>query len=245
MPSRWDELSRRDILGLVGLFPFMDTPQFHVRAFHVLMNARKWFGAKKHWRAQEAETIYNVLTMGGSGYLLEFLLTSPVMERALWRNYFHHGRIWRGPDHQLVDLTFGEFRYAEDCLNAYLQDKQESTLNTFIGVLWRPGWRKSPFSFSRVDRIAAKAAKLPERIKLALLLQYIAMRGFLMAQNKDAFDPPSEENTGTGATWGTLISMLAANITDVERIENMGVWAALEWIANRKKIKPKTTTDEQ
>lgn len=245
MPSRWDELSRRDLLGLVGLFPFMDTPQFHVRAFQVLMGARKWFGAKKHWRAQEAESIYNVLTMGGNGYLLEFLLTNPVMENALWRNYFHLGKIWRGPDHQLVDLTFGEFRYAEDCLNAYLRTKDADTLNTFIAVLWRPGWRKKHFSFSKVDRIARKAAKLPHKIKLAFLLQYIAMRGYLMQHNKDAFEQPSEENTSSGATWGTLISMLAASITDVERIESMGVWAALEWIANRKKNLPKTNTDEQ
>lgn len=247
--SRWGELSRRDLLFLGSRFPIGDTPEFHVQAFRHFMQQAKWGGNRKLWRSLSGDDIYNILTMGGNGYLFGFIFTEPEMGKAQWRRFFHRGRWWHGPDHDLIDLTFGEFRYAEDCLNAFLNGKSDEALDTFIAVLWRPGWKKPPFAFHKTDRIAQKAQTIPHNFKCALLLQYIAMRGFLIAQNPGAFEKPSQEEgaltVNTGTTWGTLISALAQNITDLERIEHMNVWPALEWISNRKKMTKQTPTNEQ
>lgn len=237
--SRWEELSRRDFLYFGALFPIADTPEFHTKTFSHFMQKAKWGKDKAFWRAQTPETIYDILCMGGSGHLFAYLFDKPNMPNALWKSFWHKGRRWVGPSDELLSLSFGEFRYAEDCLQVFLKNKSMDALNTFLGVLWRPGLRRKPFVFQKADGYAAKLKNVDYSFKCALLLQYIAMRGYLMAQNEDAFDKPTEGDTGgKTATWGNLISALASNIAEVQTIENMPVWTALEWLANRKKMRP-------
>ena len=240
--SRWEELSRRDFLFFGGHFPIADTPQFHTWAYFHFMRAAKWGKDKAFWRAQSSETIYDILCMGGSGHLFAYLFEKPAMPKALWKSFWHKGRRWVGPADELLDLSFGEFRYAEDCLASYLSTKNADELDTFIAVIWRPGWRRRPFNLQKVDSVAKRLKNLQQEFKLALLLQYIAMRGFVIECNQDAFDKPEQQQTVTKqtTTWGMLISALATNITEVQTIEQMPLWSALEWIANRKKLKPQT-----
>lgn len=240
--SQWEELSRCDLLFLGREYPIRDTPEFHLKAFYHFMKKQKWGGDKRFWRAAAAEDIYDVLTGGGKNYLFAFLFESPCMENALWTRFRHRYRLFFGPAHELSDLTFGEFRYAEDCLQAYLNSKQDAALDAFIAVLWRSGLKKQPFKLQKVDAATRKVKSLPKHLKCALLLQYVAMRGHVIKCNKDAFEAPEAQQNATSgekATWGMLISALATNITEVESIENMPLWTALEWIANRKKLKPK------
>ena len=241
--SRWEELSRRDFLFFGGHFPIADTPEFHTTAFAHFMQAAKWGKDKAFWRAQSPETIYDILCIGGSGHLFAYLFEKPAMPKALWKRFIHHGKYYRGPGDELLDLSFGEFRYAEDCLASYLRTKKQDELDTFIAVIWRPGLRRKPFNLQKVDRVAKKLSSLPNQFKCALLMQYIAMRGYVIQCNKDAFgstEPQEQQFAKETTTWGMLISALATNITEVQTIEHMPLWSALEWIANRNILKQKS-----
>lgn len=237
--SGWGELSRPDFLFLADRFPFTDTPEFHVHCFNYFMNLAKWGGDKRFWKELDAERLYDVLINGGKTPLFKFLLENPVMEKALWTKIIQKGRYWHGPSNSLADLTFGEFRYAEDCLAAFLRSKASDALDTFIAVLWRPGFKKPAFSMKSTDSIALKAADINLKLKYALVLQYIAMRGYVMQCNAGAFDTDgsAQEEKSSNWSWGMLISALAPTITDVESIENMPLWTALEWISNQKHLK--------
>lgn len=94
------------------------------------------------------------------------------------------GNTFIGPTDGMLDITFGEYRYAVDLLLMYSKYKEENTLNRFIGCLYRPAIRthtpltpprgrtsqraRQPFDPGFIDAYGVVASKIPFHLKYAI-----------------------------------------------------------------------------
>ena len=241
MASCWGELSFSDLLFLGREFPLRDTADFHAKVLLHFVDLKNNAWLKD---ILSGERIYDILTMGGKGSLFGWLFDEPVMEKCLVRSFkveqFPFAKVLQGPTDMLYNLTLGEFRYAESCLNEYLSSKKRIDLATFLAVIYRPkaknenGDDREAFSVLKVDVLAEVILKsISIEHMHALMLQYIAMRGYVINAHKDAFESGGTAKS-QNATWGGLINQLAQNITDIPEIENKLLWRALEWLVHKK-----------
>lgn len=239
--SCWGELSFNDLLFLGREFPLRDTAEFHTKVLMHFVDLKN-----NAWLLciLNPERIYDILTIGGTGSLFKWLFDEPEMEKCLLRSFkvqqFPFGEVLQGPTDMLYNLTLGEFRYAESCLNEYLVNKKRIDLATFLAVIYRPkgkndnGDDREPFSVLKVDAMSTRIANsLSIDYMHAFMLQYIAMRGYVINAHKDAFESGGSAKS-QNATWGGLINQLAHNIVDIPEIENKLLWRALEWLVHKK-----------
>jgi hypothetical protein len=97
------------------------------------------------------------------------------------------GRIFKGPVDGMLDITFGEYRYAVDLLLIYSKYKSESTLDKFVGCLYRPSLTPKPpkppkggptrdtrqdFDPGLIDAYGIVASKIPFHLKYAIYLWF-------------------------------------------------------------------------
>jgi hypothetical protein len=240
-PSSWEELTQKDLIFLGEHFPFKDTEEFHVKCFAHFLKTNANSKSRKVFKTLEGSDVLTCLTMGGKGHLFKFLFEMPVMRYAKIGGIKRFLKRYAGPNSDLDNIRFDEFRDAERCVNAFLDTGDVLMLNTFIAVLYRPvnkGLREL-YDKLTVDERAAKLSRVPHKIKMALLLQYIAMRGVVILSFPTIFTR-SREAENTTSDWGEIINMMADTVAVKQRIESLLLWDVLEWMRDEKKHKPKT-----
>jgi hypothetical protein len=109
-----------------------------------------------------------------------------------------------GPADKLKNLVFEEFIFAESMFDAYQKKQEQTYLDQFIAILYRPKGRdknltgdiREPFNKHSVDNRALSIAHIPPADKQAILLNYIGCKALLPKLYKDLFsetDPLSDQ----------------------------------------------------
>ena len=249
VPSHWEELRPEDLIYLGANFPFTDTPKFHLETFIYFCNLKFRFALKNVIRNLNASQLHDILSMGGKGALFMYLYKNPVMQKWKIKEIKAAGTLLYAPADRLDNVRFGEFRYAEECLQNYLQSKNPEALATFVAILYREkgnakGDMRLPFDKLTVDQRAAKLLRVNPFTLHAIMLQYIAIRGFVIESFPGVFEKTG--GGGSGGGWGELINALAENLSNRAEIENKLLWDALDWLQDarkrqKKKPQPQTT----
>lgn len=119
--------------------------------------------------------------------------------------------ILNGPTDKLKNLVFEEFMYAESMFDAYIKKEQETHLNQFVAILFRPKGRdknltgdvREVFNKHSVDRRADLIKSLPMADRQAVLLNYIGCKAILPTLYKDLFSTadPAEQQEKQSFSW--------------------------------------------
>jgi len=95
-------------------------------------------------------------------------------------------KTWHGPADTLTNILFAEFIHAETAFDKLGATLNEKYLDRLIGILYRPEGRmqidsprgdiREPFNDFLIDKHTKIAARIPENIKIAILLYYTGSR---------------------------------------------------------------------
>lgn len=197
VPSHWDEMEPEQLALILrnafifssGVITYHD---FMLRAFYSLA------GVKRNWKTILWERVAprsiveekNANAFSLASQYADFLLKEN-KDGLLEINYdtvINHfplisikGESWYGPATMLADLTFGEFRAANEEMNDYFRDKDDHSLLRMIACLYRPAAAdqdpsnqptREPFSRSKLETYAQSLGKLEEWKRLTILLWF-------------------------------------------------------------------------
>lgn len=94
-------------------------------------------------------------------------------------------RRFRGPKSHGADLTFGEFRHALTCCNAYTQEHKPEMLTALCGVLYRKtgdsklGQYREPFNANLMSFYANRIYAMPDYLKWGVYAWFSSFCRFL------------------------------------------------------------------
>lgn len=245
LPACYGELSdAKDLQYLGSQWPFEDSPKFHTRLLLYFMKLRRRFRLSYLIaRRITPEEIHCILTLNGKGTAFGWVFEEPLMENSLIKHVALGVRTYYGPSNQLLNLRMGEFRSAEAALNGYLQSKNVEYLNLFVAILYRlrsqqpdDGDIREPYNELTCDDRAVRFALMHRHVKHALMLQYMAMRQYVINSNRGAFDKKEGKRSGND-DWGAVINAMAKDLTNISDIENMRLWKVLGYMADNNKMK--------
>jgi hypothetical protein len=141
---------------------------------------------------------------------------------SVWQGVFKY----HGPKNGLANVTIHEFGLCEHCYEKFQLTKNHEYLDTLMAILYRPRrfWgidddiRVKLTTYGYVRR-AKRFKKLPERIKVAVLLNYEGCRNALHMKFKDVFTPGKKAKKGAEklqkpqiVTWSKIIEAGANDI---------------------------------
>lgn len=125
--------------------------------------------------------------------------------------FFLPTTILHGPADKLKNLVFEEFMYAEAMLDAYQKKQEDTYLNQFVAILFRPKARnknitgdvRENFNKHSVDMRAQIVASVPMADKQAVMLNYIGCKALFPKLYEDLFSTGGDtsEKNNTSFSW--------------------------------------------
>lgn len=239
IPSGWHEINKRNLFYLAERFPLVPTYGFSLYVFFHFLNlpsnirlqwaiARNLILSKKlnrSWKNDatiefgeenifEQEIIKEVNRLDNFNWLFEI----GSIEKCLMDKFSFRFTKYYGSQERLCNVTAYEFYHSELFLLAFMEQKDEMMLNRLIATIWREKGIETPndirisFNEFSLEKRAIKFSKLPKKIKIACLLNYIGMRNcFINSTNaKVIFDKSNTSGTST-QNWHTILMRLAEN----------------------------------
>lgn len=227
LPSCWEDIDRRSLLWLAQRFPYGPThglaidffwhslqlwnkPRLQLAIAKNFINSRRLTNAS--WRNDEVmefgevnffeqQIVQAISDMNNFAWLNESITIPELLIKSIrigFTNYY-------GPQERLSNMTADEFKHAELFNQKFTEEKEEKWLLLLLATLWReksekynPNDIRKPFSeFDELENRAKKFKRLPYKIKMACLLNYIGMRNAYVNEEipKFVFDKPSDEST--------------------------------------------------
>ncbi len=139
-------------------------------------------------------------------WLTDFLLAAPI---ALTRQLLPQVKpalllpTYYGPSAELANVSFLEFAFADAYFVAYANTQEAQWLDLLVATLYRPGRRlaeglaagdrRLPFNEHLIEVQAARLARLPRLLRLAILTWYRGCRHALEQRYPHVFTPAHEE----------------------------------------------------
>ena len=222
VPQAWNELTSRQ---LADVAPFIFKPEITLAdrtkiAYHICGFGYDVLRHNNEFLCQEI--LIKVLPL--ITFLFEKInLTRQVTtEIKVGRKFQFFGtRMLYGPADNFDNLTIAEFSDCESCLTEYQQSKDVIWLNRFIAILYRPrnksadpakpgytGDLRQPYNFYLNDLIAAMVEKIPDGVKMGVMLWYVGCRTSLTTDYQFLFNSKSDKGA-EGGSWTDLIHGLS------------------------------------
>ena len=105
----------------------------------------------------------------------------------------------------LSDMTYDEFMLAEMKFISYSKESDDTTLDQFCAILFRPKYLFSnnieAFDEKKIPSLSKRFHKAPKALKLAILHYYISCREYLTTFFNKIFDIKDDENRSKSSVW--------------------------------------------
>jgi hypothetical protein len=211
IPTQLTELNTKQLVRYVQLINAKLTiPQFNVLMILNLLQVQekawlKWFFFKNEYLIP----FLDKLTFGLFEWTIVKIDDEDFYELSLLSENFHQIETfclenpipkikWLvGPQMLLSNISFRQFRKAEEFYAKYNNDKSEANLNTLLAWLYLPFWSKKR---SQTPQKAAKRAniisKLPLEKRLTIFYFYLETRNKLTKIYKDLYTSTETDNDG-------------------------------------------------
>jgi len=123
----------------------------------------------------------------------------------------------QAPKSKLEAMTFGQFIFVDTFYNDWCQDEKAETLNKFVACLYLP--KHYTFSEKYIEVNAAAVAKIDERVKYAITLNYRLVKEWLterypMVFEKPDNDPTKKKRNKTGKAGNGWVSIFESIVGD-------------------------------
>lgn len=202
-PEQWVEISRRNLMFIASNTPLEPTQGTAIRFFWHCMadirNLRAAFAlARNYILSKKMDKAYknDAVCIFGESNIFQQQVIQAILEMDSF-SFMHKGmefpenlipqfriglRHYYGPKNRLSNVTADEFRHAELFRTKFFEDKNEKWLFLMIATLWREKGSNNPtdirveFNEFALEKRARQFKKLPKKIKIGCLLNYIAMR---------------------------------------------------------------------
>lgn len=276
IPHAWDELSKESFRFVVALLQQnLPEDKFLTYAFLYFckLKLRKTLPEPAiNPSNNEAELLYlfrykkkhfclSATDVAGFLDKFRFLLDGSGPSRDLVGDIRIRFKKFAGPSDRLYNITLAEYIHAENFFNRFTESLNDSDLNKFIAVLWRPvikvdkksvaytGDTREKFNDFLTDNYAKKIARLDPVTKNMILLFYIGCRTYLMKRFSILFDSgttePEKEKVNPVEALLELVERLAdGDVTKKENIRNSMLYDVLPTLEYYIKQDPKPETDE-
>ncbi len=223
-PKRWDDLTRAQVLFVCRLFrkqrlenEFVTMAALRIcglkiRGMHIIEGSKVF-----RFRYHRTIIYLNVAIVNSIKEKLRFLTGQSRLTINLFQ-YFRVGMTkYYGPESKLFNVSFDEFRSAENSYLAYNNTRDIQYLNRLVAILYRPksgnynpksidynGDIREPFNDYLVKYRVKKIKRIPLEKKLAVHLFFTGCVAFM----RDEFDLVFEEGEGDGTSRSRLYSAL-------------------------------------
>ena len=224
MPSKWNELTRKQVLFVSRLFQGQLTMvDFKLRALLSFLQV----GPKVLNRIHPEDAYILCET-------LDFLFSEISLTRNLLPVIRTGRRKYLGPSDSMMNSTFGEFTMANSLLDAFAKTKEQKYLDEMVAVLYRPRkwfWliRKAftdnqdprqRFASRSLKPRCARMAAVDYSIKYSVFLFFSGVLNSLPALYPYVYE--QKGNTGSEDNgWASLIISLADGKTDDKSLETV------------------------
>lgn len=211
-PSKWDEVSARDLLTIAKVTAVQDKSRvFNDLLICYLFNIPK--------------SVYKQLKPG-ERYELSALVKWISQKNTIQKWLLSAVRIGSvklyGPKHRLANITAEEFMYCEAAYERWLHTGKNEYLDTLFAVLYRRKWffstYRQKFNSDKLQKHEARAAKLKNFVKKAVALNYAGCRNLIIDKHKYIWTKAQEHSKETNAgnkqpvtNWGAIILDLAGD----------------------------------
>lgn len=173
-------------------------------------------------------------------FLFSWLFKPMTGTKVLVTSFILDKIIYKGPCDKFRNMVNDEFNLADRCYLDFLSTGNEDSLNLLIAALYReikddstPEAFDQRFPFDRFTpgKRAAVFKDLPVATKKAILINYMAIRNYMIATNPSVFSKGGS-NKAKNEGWGQVILDLAAGKSNVNEIRKELIWDTFEWIAH-------------
>jgi len=222
VPATWDELKRKQLLGVLGELYSAERPGRRLRLLSLLSGFPQPQLASLH-----PEILGQLLHLAEWVESEQHRLTAQLLPtiRIPGRHVAERPTTWHGPRESFRNLLFGEFMFADTFFVLYCLHGRPELLDNFLTVLYRPAKRDAsperpdwngdvrlPFNEHQLETRTPRVAPLPPLEKLAVLTWYRGCRAQLATEFPDVF-VAAEEDAGASAKqapdWGRVLRKLS------------------------------------
>jgi hypothetical protein len=268
LPSRWDELSRQQLVKIAALsganLSAVNTSKIF---FLILTLSLPWW---QRLRLQFFFFLQSSIEEKGDFLLLtqsfvDFPQFSAQKVLNIGVGFVPKRKTLHAPLSKLANATLWEYILSEKYFLEYMKDRKEESLNKLIAVLYRPARKtynpdedediRVPLIDSTVQGRATQIARLPLPLRHAILMWYDGCRALIIQSFPLIFPKPKTDQNTPGGTmqfagpknnggWIDLISQLSTTMSDFKKIGDTNLSIALTDISKRiqraKETKAKT-----
>ncbi len=207
-PSTWNELRRRQLLEVIGIF-HAQVPE--VKGFLMILRALTRIPWWKFLRMQTPHMENAAREV--AAFLME--------KNDLTRNIIPRKGIYFGPSDHMQNLKCGEFCFTEIFYSRWKNEQDEASLDRLVAVLYRrpklwynhwlnpAGDRRVAFNPNLIDHDARRSAKWNKNLKLAIAHFYEGCRNEKMAANPKVFENGNGEESVHGM-WSVMRNVAKA-----------------------------------
>lgn len=239
-PASFDELKERDLIYLGRKFPFEITVGFyteflaHLCDFRNRKNFAVWF--VNNMSPDLIETI--LFPNLSERCLFDFLADVPFSKKIIIPSFRHGAHLYLTYKDGYHNMSIGVFTLAETYFKLAIKHPESDAIDKLIACLYRPEFKaflkKNDFILSgAIERRAAAFKSMDSGLKKAILIQYIAVREYIIKENKECFEKPAEAsifNKKQSGGWIDALYELSGHITQFEQTTNMNLWVVLRHI---------------
>lgn len=260
--SSWEELDQEQVSKILKLADKSSTggitaTRLKVESFYIIARIqRNWISVVKEKRLnKEQRRIKNAEIYRIAHDLTAFLFVDPNADQPelnynsaynLFPKFKASGITFFGPDHLLIDLTFGEFRAAFNAMSEYFSTRTEDSLNYFIACLYRPASKGSKlkkrvaYNSELIGQYAVKLKDLAHEHKTAVLLWFTTCIKYFQTEDltingkifnlSPLFPQKTEgEKPAAGLGWTGILYAIAKDqvFGDVDKTESRNLYDVL------------------
>lgn len=224
--GHWNELSRKRLLGLMGILaqPIMEGKRMlHIATF--MLNLRKKREVRKFVYKTPVRWVHHICTAPEClGWVRAEgeLLTTYVL-RHFWHRYIYYS----GPPKRMLHIPLEEMVYCRMALMRYHKLRTDAAVCEIVATLYRPinplwwvkvwskewnGDKRLPLNEYTLRRRARRMAKLSPAVKLAVLKQFTGAIAVMEEQHPLVFKKGDGEAGENPKLWVELLFTMSGGI---------------------------------
>lgn len=234
IPATWGEVNRQQMLSIGKFYPLADLPHVRVNLLLEWLNLDAITGFQ--FRKVDAYQVSEMVK------LLDFVFGQAILTASVIKAIPINKLIYYGPTDELMTMTTGQWRTVEPFVAEYQQSGHPDMLNAFMAAMYRTtGLDKlytqatEAYYRSTVGQRADLFKQVPDFIKHACLIEYMALRQHLIESNRDVLPKPDKKTPAGGPkmNWDSIVMSMAPSAADVEDIDRMPIWDFFRFMNTR------------
>lgn len=235
LPGGWDEL-QPDHLQKVAVI--QATVQDPAAQRFLLLEALAGIPPELMARLPDADDLtYQGKDIGGYDVpillpWLDWAFEEPAYEFSLLPELKVKDLQFRGPDSRLDRWEANQFAYTDLLLRQYGESGKVEDLDRLLGCMYQPhyaSWTNEP-----IEEYAERLATTPLPTKLAAILNYRALRGYVASQYPRVFGGGGGEEPMSQGFFGTLYDVAADGVFgDLRRVERTRLHDVLGYLEHK------------